>query len=690
MRAADKSTTASTGTLLVCNCQRTMEVDAAALARALGSSAPLTVHSELCRGQAGAFEQALAKGGPLQVACTQEATLFAELAEAAGHGDAALTFTDIRERAGWCAAKAGATPKMAALLAEAAYVSKPTGLITLKSDGVCLVYGEGPAALEAATTLGRRLSVTLLLTNAGDMLPPARVTVPITTGRIRTLKGHLGAFEIEVDGYAAALPSSRGRLDFALARNGAKSRCDVILDMSGRAPLIADASRRDGYLRADPANPAAVARAMLEISDLVGEFEKPLYVDYDAGICAHARSQKVGCARCLEVCPTGAITPHGDHVAIDPALCGGCGSCSAVCPTGAVSYALPRREDVMGRVRVLLDSYLRAGGRRPVLLLHDEAHGDPLISAMARLGRGLPTNVLPMTLNTVLGLGHDQLASMLAAGADAVVVLAPPGKPHELPPLQSQVALTAAFLTALGYQGPRIHVLAEPDPDIVEAALYALPALAAMPPHAFAAGAGKRELARVALAKLNEAAPARQDVIPLPAGAPYGRIQIDTQGCTLCLACVAACPANALADHPERPQVAFTEAACVQCGLCSATCPEKVITLAPRYDFTPAALGPTVLNSEEPFHCVRCAKPFGTKATIGRVVERLKGHAMFQSEQQIRLIQMCDTCRIETLAEQGGDPFAGAARPQVRTTADYVAAEAEAKKTGRKPEDFLS
>ncbi len=58
-----------------------------------------------------------------------------------------------------------------------------------------------------------------------------------------------------------------------------------------------------------------------------------------------------------------------------------------------------------------------------------------------------------------------------------------------------------------------------------------------------------------------------------------------------------------------------------------------------------------MLHGEEPFHCVACGKPFGTKATINKVVEKLKGrHAMFQNEAQLRLIQMCDTCRIVTLS----------------------------------------
>jgi ferredoxin len=485
------------------------------------------------------------------------------------------------------------------------------------------------------------------------------------------------------------LPSSRGALDFAMARDGAKAQCDIILDLSGGRPLFPDSARRDGYARADPGNPAAVAQAMFKVSDLVGEFQKPLYVSFDAAICAHARSNKIGCTNCLDVCPTGAITPAGDHVAVDPAICGGCGQCSAVCPTGAVSYSFPRRDDFVTRAQILLKTYKAAGGSRPVLLLHDETHGSPLIAAMARFGRGLPVNVLPLALYSVFQAGHDLMAAMLALGAEQIVVLAPADAPHELPALEAQAALLAAFLDALAYQGPRVHLLAERDPDAVEAALYGLTALPELPAHSFSAVGTKRDIARTVLAKLRDGAPKPADLIALPKGAPYGRIHIRTEGCTLCLACVGACPANALSDHPDRPQVAVREAACVQCGVCVATCPEKVITLEPRYNFSPAALSPEVLKAEEPFRCVSCGKPFGTKASIDKVIQRLEGHAMFKNERQLRLIQMCDTCRIVAVAEEGGDPLKGPDRPRMRTTDDYLPAEGEAQRTGTTPEDFL-
>ena len=579
---------------------------------------------------------------------------------------------------------------MAALLAEAALTPRPTGVTTLKSDGVCLVYGRGQAALDVAAELSERLSVTVLLSDPEAALPPGIVAVPIYKGRIRTATGHLGAFEIEVDGYAPMLPSSKGALEFVMPRNGARSTCDIIFDMSGGTPLFADAQRRDGYLRIDPSHPAAVARAMFRVTDLIGEFEKPLYVSYDAGICAHARSQKVGCTNCLDNCPTGAITPDGDHVAIDAAICGGCGNCSAVCPTGAVSYAYPQRGDLVARLGVLLKTYRSAGGTRPVVLFHDEKHGSPLIAAMARLGKGLPANVLPLSLFSVLQLGHEALAAALAFGAEHIVMLAPPEHPAELAALESQTALTAAFLDGLGYRGPRLHISSERDPDAVEALLYGLPPLPTAAPEAFTAFGSKRDIARTALAKLKAAAPAPAEIIQLPPRSPYGRLHVDIAGCTLCLACVGACPVAALSDNPERPQLSFTEAACVQCGICVATCPEKVISLEPRYNFSPAAMSPEVIKGEEPFHCVSCGKPFGTKSTMERVLSRLKGkHAMFQTEAQLRLIQMCDTCRIVTVAEAGEDPMRGGARPRIRTTEDYLA-EAAANKKGKTPEDFMN
>ena len=84
--------------------------------------------------------------------------------------------------------------------------------------------------------------------------------VAIFRGRVTALRGHLGAFELTVDDYAPALPSSRRSLAFAAPQDGASVRCDLVLDLTGGAPLVPAPDRRDGYFRPARGDPAAVQR----------------------------------------------------------------------------------------------------------------------------------------------------------------------------------------------------------------------------------------------------------------------------------------------------------------------------------------------------------------------------------------------------------------------------------------------
>jgi hypothetical protein len=80
-----------------------------------------------------------------------------------------------------------------------------------------------------------------------------------------------------------------------------------------------------------------------------------------------------------------------------------------------------------------------------------------------------------------------------------------------------------------------------------------------------------------------------------------------------------------------------------------------------------------VIKEEEPFECISCGKPFGTKSTVERIIAKLEGrHAMFQNAQQLYIIKMCDDCRVIAVSEGGGDPLTLGERPRVRTTDDYL------------------
>jgi ferredoxin len=565
-------------------------------------------------------------------------------------------------------------PMATALRAGAAEPMPDIAFVSLDSDGVILIYGRDEAAIEAGTLLADHLDVTVLIARPRNLRPPRVTDFPVVQGVVKSAKGHLGAFEIVVDGYAQPLPSPRGALTFGPTRDGAMSRCDLILDLSGGAPLFSAPDLRDGYLRADPSDPAAVMRAVLKARDLTGTFDKPRYITFTEDLCAHSRSRIVGCHRCLDLCPAGAIMPNGDHVAIDAKICAGCGQCAAACPTGAAGYALPPADALMRKLRTLLTSYREAGGDSPIVLLHDDTHGADLIDALRRYGDGLPAHMLPLAVNEATQVGLETVAAAFAYGASAVRFLLRAKPRHDVTGLRKTIALSQPILAGLGFGGSRVAAIETDDPDALGEELRAIAVLAPSPrPASFTPVGGKRDVMRLALRELQRAAPQPVDVISLPADAPFGAVEINVEGCTLCLACVSACPTGALLADAERPMLRFAEDACVQCGLCKATCPEKVITLKPQLDFRAATALARVLKEEAPFECVRCSKPFGVKSTIERVSAKLESkHWMFKgSARRLDVIKMCEDCRVAVMAGEDFDPY-GKPRPPVRTTDDYL------------------
>lgn len=672
---------ASSGHVVICSCDATMPLDGESVQRGCRSHQVMTAQ-QLCGRELDRFRSLAGQETPLTVACTQEAALFSRIASESGRVNP-IHFGNIRETAGWSSEAAAAGPKMAALLAAAEERVPPAPMLTLESGGVILIYGRDETAVEAGHLLKDHLDVTVMIAPPAELAPPRAANFPVARGRVRIAWGHLGAFAITVDEFALAAPSSRATLSFGATRNDAQSRCDIILDLSGGPALFAAADLRDGYLRADPGDPQAMLRAVLKARDLVGSFEKPRYVAFDAALCAHSRSSKIGCTRCLDLCPAGAISPAGDHVAIDPNICAGCGQCAAACPTGAASYAVPPEDVLMRKLRAMLLAYRDAGGERPVLLLHDEPHGTPLIDALARFGDGLPAHVLPLAVNEVTQIGLESIAAAFAYGASAMRFLLRARPRHDVSGLQRTLALADPILQGLGFGPDRIASIETDDPDALIAALRAIPSRPSAPrPASFRPMGGKKGVLRFAIGELHRAAPDPVDVIALPAGAPFGSVSVDESGCTLCLSCVSACPTGALRDDPDRPTLRFVEDACVQCGLCRSTCPENVITLEPRIDFRAATAPAKILKQEEPFCCIRCSKPFGVKSTIDRVVARLEGkHWMYSgASRRIDVIKMCEDCRVGFVAEEGFDPY-GAQPPAARTTDDYLR-EREALKNG--------
>lgn len=321
-----------------------------------------------------------------------------------------------------------------------------------------------------------------------------------------------------------------------------------------------------------------------------------------------------------------------------------------------MGYAYPRVADMGNRLRALLQAYLRAGGRDACLLFHNATDGRELLLKLGRQGQGLPARIIPVEVFHVGSVGLDLMLGGIALGASQVAVLSTGSEAEGyLAALRQQMTFGQEILHGLGYGGTHLHLIEACEVEALEEALWDLPRAETCAPGSFHLANDKRTTLDFVFEHLLRHAPRPVESLTLSAGAPYGEVRVDRERCTLCMACVGACPESALLDGKELPQLKFVEANCVQCGLCAKTCPENAITLTPRLLLSRQAKEPRVLNEAEPFHCVKCGKPFATRRMIDNMTAKLASHPIFAEGAALARLQMCADCRVIDLM-QGEKP----------------------------------
>ncbi|WP_298441117.1 4Fe-4S binding protein [uncultured Ferrimonas sp.] len=520
--------------------------------------------------------------------------------------------------------------------------------VTFTTAGHVLLLGPEDRVRLAASQLEQVASRTLLISeavsNSDDayleqvmVAAEATESLPCFNAEHLQLRGFLGQFQA-----AVIAPQQQQPINLS-AEAIQRPHFDLVLDLGSSAAIDLEL-KPAGYFHVG-ADDGKLVDALAQLPQLIGQFDKPRYVQVNHEVCAHHSSGVDGCQRCLSVCPADAIQSDHNQIQIDPYLCHGAGSCASACPTGAIQYDQPTAPIMKDYLQRLLSRYQQLSELRPVVLFHDGELGAAQLSQLQQL----PAGVIPVALEEIGVAGAELWLASLAWGARQVLVLTHEHTPQTLRDLvSSEHDNIAKLFAAAGIDEQRLQLLDASELATIDAIAAQSAQLEVLPVAAFSTDLPKRDTFYNALDHLNGCHLGSSDSIAI-SNVAYGQVVLDTDKCTLCMSCAALCPARALQDGGDSPALKFTEQSCVQCGLCQQACPEQAISLAAQFNLDrDQRQSQQVLKEEQPFECITCGKPFATQAVIKKMTTALAGHSAFAGS-AIERLKMCEDCRVKDM-----------------------------------------
>jgi len=422
---------------------------------------------------------------------------------------------------------------------------------------------------------------------------------------------------------------------------------DLVLDLQPAASY----SKRSlplGYYAPGP-KPDHPEEILEELPQMRGQFQKPQFTAFRQSRCLHHVSRKTSCQLCLDACPLSAIQSLKGKLVFNHYLCQGCGVCELVCPAAAVRLVHPSQQERLGALHESM--VIQSAGMKfaPTLIIADDDRDRDALCATDPSGN---EPLIRFTVDQISHVGAEMMLWALIYGARQVIVAGgPQNDPLVTDAVRRQVELGRAILHGLGQPEDRICFTLAPDAEQPETGTWQK-ICAGMPlrvtlllPEALTGSNDRQTLIRLAAQELYDQSGAKHPIVPLPEASPFGTVSIDT-ACTMCMACVEACPSKALSAGGGSPKIEFTESRCHQCGVCKDICPEKAMRLQPRLLCDRERVEtPALLREVEAARCIECGAPFASQAMVSRIRTNLAGHWMYASEKQLRRLQMCHICR---------------------------------------------
>jgi ferredoxin len=684
----------------LCGCNGTLAWDPKTIQRALGLDAAPLLYQRLWRDEIHRFMDGLSRGATdrLLVACCGPAALFREAAGAAGVDPSRVEVLNAREPCFLVHGDRRAANAKAARLLRAAMraseTSRPRPVMPVQVGPTVLIVTDSRRGLDLARRLGDAARPALLLDERsaafdGERLHP--LPWKVTWGRLARIGGSVGAFRATIEReqpidlgacihcmrcvpvcHTSAISAGlRLRLDRCDRCGDCLRACQdvgairipradretvaadqvVVLGTDGAVPTP---SRTGLHVLRDPAG-ADIDALAWKVLGLIGDFQKPQYVAYDATSCAGGAAGREACGRCLPACPYGAIErldANPLRVRVDQAACEGCGACISACPTSSLTFSDPSGPELHERLRALLEPVAGGPPDPPVIAFHCPEKGAAALEDAARAGISQRAATLPVPVACLRHVSEADILTAFRHGAGAVALAGCEACPHgEREGLFQRLEVVRLVLDAFGLGGERVHLITGEGASIVDA-LDRVAASVAPSPVAWEAGqraaATTRDAVADAIRVLLTATGRTPGRVRVPAHAPYGFPDVQVRGCTLCRTCVNVCPTHAFRYDEARHALELRQVACVDCGLCAPACPESVITLRDETFLDAGALAYQTVVQDEPLRCTKCGTPFGTRRAVEVIEQKVLGMSSLLDTfagPRRNLLRMCANCR---------------------------------------------
>lgn len=327
---------------------------------------------------------------------------------------------------------------------------------------------------------------------------------------------------------------------------------------------------------------------------------------------------KYGCSKCLDACPTHALTIADGSVTLREQDCSRIGSCTTVCPVSAIQLPRFSESQFLGLIAGIMK--MNQATSRTLVLTCDKST--------------LPQE--PWTfieqVEDIGVIGPRQIAIALSSGIDRVVVYCADGACSGKQAASQAVESIRSLFGRFG---------GEPETTIVR----------------YLEGDEKEELVRLLSLPTGERAKslfaARRDAwanyigalrqIAAPGGLTLGLGLTNlgiSDSCTLCQVCANFCPHSAL--EIISGSLEFDSSKCTGCGYCARVCPEHSITLLQLEKISD--LGKRAVFHDEIVKCARCNQPLGSAKYLKNVQARLG--------KEDPMMKYCNSCKQQIAVEK--------------------------------------